>query len=122
MNYPRFEEAMKRKVVDRRARESQKPGYGIIVGYHKYSNKADVLLSRPGSDEPGEIIHSVPCPVNLGIQGTNPQVGQAAWVEFKDGVQSNPVVTHLFSGTYEENDFDRHQRINSALPKYIGGL
>lgn len=120
--YPKFEQAIRRNVVDKALAEQSNPTYGIIVEYDKYKNKASVLLTQGGSDRPGQIYHSVPFYITNGVQGRSPAAGQMCAVVFKDGVDGNPMITHLFSADHAAHDFDKHSTINSAIPKFIGGL
>lgn len=120
--FPKFERKIKEKVVDKSLSEQADSTYGLIVRYDKYNNKASVLVTRGGSDQPGEIYDSIPFYTTGGVQGRNPSVGQMCTVVFKDGMNGNPMITNLFSADHAEHDFDRHSRINSAMPKFIGGL
>lgn len=54
-------------------------GYGIVLHYDSTENVATIVLSRPGSDEPGEIFSNVPCPVTNGIQTVAPEIGRACF-------------------------------------------
>lgn len=120
--YPKFEEKIRRKVVDQGLAEQANSTYGLIVQYDKYNNKANVLVARKGSDQPGEIYNAVPFYTTGGVQGRNPAIGQMCTVVFKDGMDGNPMITNLFSADHAEHDFDKHSRINSALPKFMSGL
>jgi len=103
-------------------RKDARPGYGLIMHFNVLDNTATVAMSRPGSDQMGEIFSNVPCPVQLGVQTVAPEVGRPCWLEFKDGTQSNPIVTTYFSHSYDELDYDRQYYIDNDTPRFMTEL
>jgi len=94
-------------------------GYGIVLHYDPEENAATVLLSRPGSDQPGEIFSSVPCPVTNGVQVVSPEIGRPCWVEFKGNTQTNPMITHFFNHSYHTNDYARQYYADNDTPRFM---
>jgi len=80
------------------------PGYGLVMYYDAHDNTATVLMAQPGSDRPGEFYTGVPCPSYLGIQSVAPEQGRPCWVEFRDGMQSSPIITHFFHRPTDEEE------------------
>lgn len=98
--------------------ESQ-PGWGFVASYDETKNTADVLMSRPGSDQPGEMYYHVPCPVQIGIQGVAPEVGRACWVVFKGGNFQSPIITHFFNYNYGQRDYGRSTNASQVSPGFM---
>lgn len=122
VQHPKFEGKIRRKIVDESEAQKKRPGYGMVMKYNKYRNTASVLMARRGSDRPGEIYEEVPCPTELGVHKTAPEVGRLAWLEFKDDSGGKPVITHFFSTDYHGKDFYNHIKINNSIPNYLGEL
>ena len=93
--------------------------YGLIIDYDPIENTATVILSGQGSDQLGEILHNVYCPVHLGIQSVNPEKGRLCWVSFKDAAMAMPVINHFFSHVYSQVDFNRHNKAVVNTPRFI---
>lgn len=114
---------MKKKIQDevilpRQASEHQ-PGWGMVTHYDAVNNMAHVMMSRPGSDEPGEMYNNVPCPVNLGVQSTAPEPGRMCWVVFKGSNYQHPVITHFFNFNYSQRDYGRNTYAPQVSPGFM---
>lgn len=95
------------------------PGWGMVTHYNATNNTAHVMMSRPGSDEPGEMYNNVPCPVNLGVQGVAPEPGRTCWVVFKSGNFQQPMITHFFNYNYTERDYGRSTYAPQVAPGFM---
>lgn len=119
MQYPKFEQAIQDRVVNSALEQTSRPGYGIILSYDKITNTASVLLSVPGSGNPGEQFNDVPCPTTLGLQMQAPYPGRPCWVTFKDGNQAFPVVSHFFNHVFDQTDYLRQYNATNNIPRYL---
>lgn len=102
--------------------QGAQPGYGLVMEYNEEDNTATVLLSRPGSDLPGEYFTGVPCPTMLGVQNVAPETGRPCWVVFRDGVQTSPVITHYFNHAYQDMEYDKHYYAVNTTPRFMMDL
>lgn len=119
MKNPKFEQKLRENVVDRAAMQNSQPGHGIVLTYDKEKNTATVLMSRPGSELPGEIHSGVACPSTVGLQTAAPEPGRPCLVMFKDGTQSYPMITHFFNPKFEEIDYERQYYIKNDIPRFM---
>lgn len=94
---------------------------GVIITYDKYSNTATVLVSKPETDEADEILHNVPCPTFIGVQMAAPEPGRPCYVLFKNGMVTQPLISHFYNHRYLENDLNRQSPSHMNLPTYMLG-
>lgn len=118
-NNPKFERKLREQIVYPDDLQRAEPGYGIIMDYNPTDNVATVLMSHPGSDQPGQFFHSVPCPTNMGVQTVAPEQGRQCWVVFKDGTMSNPMITHFFNHTFRDIDAYKNDRAVNDIPRFM---
>ncbi|HJS83582.1 MAG TPA: hypothetical protein VJ742_12185 [Nitrososphaera sp.] len=118
-NYPKFEKKVRDEIVGQVMRESQQPGYGLILAYDKYTNTATIITSQPGSEQMGEIYKNVPCPVNMGIQSAAPKSGYPCWIQFKDGTMTQPYITNYFNPLFRDLDYTNQYRAVNDIPMYM---
>lgn len=98
------------------------PTWGVVLAYYAQSNTVKVILTQPDSDEPGEILHNVPCPTNLGIQAQAPKPGTQCMIAYKAGNPLYPMVTHFFNYYYDNFDFPKQTRAKAPLPRFMMDL
>jgi hypothetical protein len=122
MRYPKFEKAIREKVVDTAADQSYTAGYGIILDYDTTYNTATIMMSDKGSDGVGEMLTDVPCPTFIGLQLAAPEPGRPCWVNFKDNNQQFPVVTHYFNPAYNKIDYAKQTTASNTMPRFILGM
>lgn len=92
---------------------------GMVVGYDRYSNTANVMLSKPSSVEPGEVLTGLPCPYVPGVQYVAPEHGRLCWVEFSGDANEMAVITHFFSSSYLSTDYTKQSNAVSSIPKFV---
>lgn len=119
MSYPKFEEALKKKVVKPALARKEQPGYGIVVGYDPEFNTATVLTAKHGTDVPGEMFFNVPCPVTPGIQGVAPEIGRPCWLAFRNPESPTPIIVSFFSMNYQEKDYLPQNEAVNPLPRFM---
>lgn len=93
-------------------------GHGIILDYDAKTNTATVLMSKPGTDQVGDVLREVLCPTNIGIQGAAPEAGRPCWVDFKSG-RNIAVITHYFNHLYDKYDYIRQTRAVINTPRFL---
>lgn len=116
---PKFQQRVQDQIVTPSQQQTNQPGYGIVMAYDRLTNTATVLMSQPGSDQWGEFYANVPCPTSVGVQGVGPEIGRPCWVIFADGTMSNPMITHYFNHIYEDIDFDRQNKAQDSMPRFM---
>lgn len=106
-----------------RQRENNPGNFGIVQTYDPATNTATVLMSAPDSDELGDLITNVPCPVTLGIQNVAPEPGRPCWVVFK-GAQNDrkAMISHYFNHQFEKFDHPKLYNARSSIPRYSLGI
>jgi hypothetical protein len=122
MEYPKFEERLKDKLINPAAMQRERPGYGMVIDHDRAQNTATVLMAQPGSDQPGEYFTNVPCPIIMGVQMVAPEPGRPCWVVFKDGAENAPYISHYFNPSHEKNDFHQQYDVVNEIPRYIMDL
>lgn len=118
-SYPKFEEGLKTRIVNPSMNQSVTGTYGVIVGYDLVKNRATVILASQGSDQLGEILYDVICPTNNGVQGVSPEPGRMVWVNFKEGNMNNAFIAHYFNHEYDSIDYQRQNRAEIPMPRYL---
>ncbi len=118
-NYPKFTQRVKDELITPMMSQSVQGNHGVIISYDIMTNTASVILAGQGTDQVGEILHHVMCPVQLGVQSVSPENGRLCWVAFKDAALTMPVITHFFSHIYGQVDFNRQNKASLNLPRYI---
>jgi hypothetical protein len=118
MKHPKFDAHLKDQMRYNEQTRS-KNRQGAIMSYDKYTNTASVLLSAPDSDEIGDLITGVMCPIHPGLQLTSPEPGTMCWVEFRDthGDQM-PIITHFFNHRYAKYDYSRQANTKNGIMSY----
>lgn len=116
---PKMKAKIEQEILLPKQVSENQPGWGFVTSYDATRNTARVIMSRPGSDQPGEIYNNVPCPVQLGIQGVAPEPGRPCWVVFKGGNFQYPIITHFFNYNYGEHDYGRSTRAGQVLPGFM---
>lgn len=122
MGYPKFEEALKTKVVAPALAQTRQPGYGLVMGYDPHTNTATVLTAQAGTNVPGQLYHNVPCPVTPGVQGVAPEIGRPCWLSFRDPQTSTPMIVAFFSMNYEEKDYKDQTKAINTIPHFMSEL
>lgn len=117
--YPKFEQRIKEQIVHPARSQTTSNNYGIVMDYDPMQNTCTLLMSRPGSDQRGEFVHDVPCITQMGIQTVAPEPGRGAWVSYKDGVDSNPLIVGFFNYSYTEFDYTRQTVAENDTPRFM---
>lgn len=94
---------------------------GTIISYDKFDNTATVAISKTETDEVGEILKRVPCPTNLGVQTVAPRPGTMVYVVFRNGLLSQPLITHFWNHRYATYNYDSQIHSINNLPSYLLG-
>lgn len=115
---PKFDRNMKERTLQHEAERSwSRPG--VIISYDRRTNLATVLLTGPSSDQTGDMVRDVPCPVYMGFQLAAPEPGRPCWVDFRGKEDSGPVITHYFNHNYSKYDMDRSSRADTGVPQFM---
>lgn len=122
INNPKFDKYINSK-IKQNTDESSRDRFGIIMEYNKFSNTATVVLSSPHSEEVGDIIREVPCPVAMGVQTAAPEAGRPCWVVFKGNTgEQYPMITHYFNHNYLKYDYEQQSAAKSGIPFFMTGM
>lgn len=119
MKYPKFEEAIKDKVVNPAIGQMRQPGYGLIMDYDPINNRATVLAAKHGTDRPDQLYYNVPCPITPGVQSVAPELGRPCWIIFRDPQSPTPMITHFFSFNHLDKDYEDQTRANNPIPRFM---
>ena len=119
---PKFDRYIKDSIYQHNVEKSMSR-YGIIHAYDAATNTATVQLSGQHSDELGETLTKVPCPVIMGVQTVAPEPGRPCWVVFKGGSNdSRAVISHYFNFDYRQFDYPRLTPSENIIPSYMIGM
>lgn len=118
-NYPKFQQKVKRSVVDPINRQAETPGYACVLTFDPYTNTCDVVTALPGSDEMGEVYSNVPMPLTTGVQTTAPKPGTMCWLAFRTGTRGDPYITHFFDLSYESNRYNKQYKAVMDVPRFM---
>lgn len=118
-NNPMFEKKVRDNIVAPFQRTQINSGYGVVWAYDQKTNTATVLMSAPDSDRPDQFYHHVPCPVQLGVQGSAPEEGRMCQVVFKNGNPQWPVITNFYNYHYDALDYKKQTRARQPLPNFM---
>lgn len=121
-NYPKFEARVRERVLNPALQQAQRPGYGVVLSFDKRANTCDIVTAQPGSDQMGEVISSVPAPVQSGVQGASPRPGMLCWIDYRDGGASHPFITHFFNPYFQNNDYNKQYKAVMDTPRYLLNL
>lgn len=93
--------------------------FGIVMQYNHIDNTANVLLAADDSEQPGEVLQSVPCPTNMGLQLCAPEPGRMCWVAYRGAPKNHPVILAFFNPHYSYIDQPRQVSSSYTMPRYI---
>ena len=117
-NYPKFENKIQSQIENSRMRQARgRPG--IIMAFDIKSNTASVIIDDQMSGQIGNIVHDVPCPVQVGIQAAAPEPGTRCFVQFRDDNEGSPYVSFYFDEHNVSSSYSRNYSVNSGIPKYM---
>jgi len=117
--YPKFSQSIRENIVQSHSKQQAVPGYGIVMDYDSVNNRATVLMSSAGSDQPGEIYKEVICPTTIGIQTVAPETGRPCWVVFKNNNTAFPIITNFFNHVYDQIDYTKQTQATNSIPRYM---
>lgn len=119
MKNVKFEEKLRRNIVDTAMREDYAPTLGIVLQYNSETHQATVVTARPGSQQVGEAFHNVPCPQTNGVQTVAPEPGRPCWLGFPNGTKNSPVIISYFNPSYRENDYRTQNYAVNDTPRFM---
>lgn len=119
MNYPKFEQKIRDKIVSPMQAQQALSGYGIVMSYDTFTNTATVLMAQPGSDQIGQYLTNVPCPSTRGLQQSAPIQGYPCSVTYIDNNVANPMITHFFNHDFIGIDYAKQYEAENDLPRFM---
>ena len=117
--YPKFQERVRRNVVEPAMQQAATPGYACVLNFNGDTNTCDVATALPGSDEIGEVYSNVPVPFTAGVQTAAPVPGTMCWIAFRDGTRGDPYITHFFDLNFRKNRYNSHYAAVMDTPRYL---
>lgn len=118
LNYPKFENKIQNQIDQSKMRQARgRPG--IIMAYDIRTNSASILVDDQMSGQIGNIMHDVPCPVNVGVQTVAPEPGTRCYVQFRDDNEGSAYVAFYFDQHQVSSSYSRNYTINTGIPKYM---
>lgn len=117
--YPKFEQKLRSKVVDRALQQAAKPGYALVLSFDAVKNTCDIVTAMPGSDELGEVLTNIPAPHQSGVQASAPRPGMMCWIAYRDGTTSDPFITHFFDPRYQETQYQKQYEARNDIPRFM---
>lgn len=114
-----FEKKVKDNIVSPAIRQSSNGGNGVILAYDAQTNTATVLMSRPDSDEAGDILTGVLCPTQIGVQGVAPEPGRECWVAMRNGSTKMPIITTYYNRIYTKMDYNKQTKAVNPVPRFM---
>lgn len=117
-NYPKFENKLQSQIDNSRMRQA-KGRPGIIMSFDMRSNTASIIIDDQMSGQIGNIIHDVPCPIQVGVQSVAPEPGTRCFVQFRDDSEGSPYVSFYFDEHNVSSSYSRNYSVNSGVPKYM---
>lgn len=121
-NYPKFEERLRNNVIDPAMRQTQKPGYAVVMSFDPVKNTCDLVTAQAGSDQMGEVLTNIPAPFQAGLQTTAPKPGTMCWIAYRDGTTADPYITHFFDVKFTENNYQQQYTARNNLPRFMVGM
>lgn len=117
--FPKFEQRLRTKVVDRALQQNQKPGYALVLSFDAIKNTCDIVTALPGSDKLGEVLTNIPAPTQPGVQAAAPRPGMMCWLGHRDGMTSDPYITHFFDPRFQETQYTKQYTARNDIPRFI---
>lgn len=107
--------------IDKQKYQKFTGSVGTIISYDKFDNTATVAISKTETDEVSDFLKKVPCPTNIGIQTVAPSPGTMVYVVFRNGILSQPLITHFWNHQYSKYDYSRQTHSVNNIPTYLLG-
>lgn len=117
-NYPKFDNKIQTQIDESRMRQA-KTRPGVIMSFDIRTNSASVILDDQFSGQMGNIIHSVPCPINNGVQTVAPEPGTRCLIGFRDDNERSAYVISIFEEVGLSSGYMYNYSVNTGIPKFM---
>jgi len=118
VNYPKFDKKIQDH-IDLARMQNARTRPGIIVGYSKQNNTANIILDEQYSDQMGSSLRNVPCPITQGLQTVSPVLGTRCLVGFRDNNESSPYVLNYFEDNNANIYFNMNYGVRTGVPRFM---
>ena len=116
-NYPKFDKKIQDQ-IDNVSMQKSRTRPGIIVSYNRASSTADVILDEQYSENMGNVLKNVPCPLVKGVQSVSPTLGTRCLIGFRDTNESNPYILNFFDDVATNKFHIRNFIVNTGIPRF----
>jgi hypothetical protein len=117
-NYPKFDKKIQDQ-IDNVSMQKSRTRPGIIVSYNRASSTADVILDEQYSENMGNVLKNVPCPLVKGVQSVSPTLGTRCLIGFRDTNESNPYILNFFDDVATNKFYIRNSVVNTGIPRFM---
>ena len=117
-NYPKFDKKIQDQ-IDNVSMQKSRTRPGIIVSYNRASSTADVILDEQYSENMGNVLKNVPCPLVKGVQSVSPTLGTRCLIGFRDTNESNPYILNFFDDVATNKFHIRNCVVNTGIPRFM---
>ena len=117
-NYPKLDKKIQDQ-IDNVSMQKSRTRPGIIVSYNRASSTADVILDEQYSENMGNVLKNVPCPLVKGVQSVSPTLGTRCLIGFRDTNESNPYILNFFDDVATNKFHIRNSVVNTGIPRFM---
>jgi len=117
-NYPKFDKKIQDQ-IDNVSMQKSRTRPGIVTSYNRASSTADVILDEQYSENMGNILKNVPCPLVKGVQSVSPTLGTRCLIGFRDTNESSPYILNFFDDVTTNKFHIRNSVVNTGIPRFM---
>jgi hypothetical protein len=118
VNYPKFDKKIQDQIdVTEMQKARSRPG--VIASYDKRQNTAVVILEDHYSQNIGNVIKNVVCPVTNGVQSVAPTPGNRCLVGFRDNNEAKPYIINFYNDAGNMGSYRYYNTVNTGIPNFM---
>jgi len=118
VNYPKFDKKIQDQ-IDVTEMQKARTRPGVIASYDKRQNTAVVILEDQYSQNIGNVIKNVVCPVTNGVQAVAPTPGSRCLVGFRDNNEAKPYIINFYNDAGNTGNYRYYNTVNTGVPNFM---
>jgi hypothetical protein len=118
VNYPKFDKKIQDQIsLSDMQKARTRPG--VIVNYDRHQNTAVVVLEDQYSQNIGNVINNVLCPVINGVQSVAPTPGNRCLIGFRDNNEAKPYIINYYNDAGNGLNYRYYNSVNTGIANFM---